>query len=78
MGSSINNKKLKQPFLIDSCKSNDFLKKTVIPKDSYFVMIDMRKMIETDSLTDVISFPYDSRKINTVYVSNIVGVTNLK
>lgn len=74
----INNRRLKEPFLIDSCMSKDNFPITKIEPETYFVMVDNRKMILADTVIDQIHKPYDSRKIGLVYNFQIVGVTNLK
>ena len=74
----INDKVLHQPFLMDSCLSEENFPKIKIKDNHYFVMVDYRKMVYQDSIHDVQHKPYDSRKINPLHESKIVGVTNLK
>lgn len=74
----INDTVLNQPFLIDSCLSTDNFPRTEINKDFYFVMVDNRKLMFFDSFADVVFKSYDSRKIDPIHKSKIVGITNLK
>lgn len=74
----INGKKLEEPFLQDSLRSDDDMSLLHLEKGNYFVMVDCRKMALEDSVLEVAYKAYDSRKIGTIHYRDIVGKTNLK